>query len=152
MPELATWDSFYVIVGAAAGALIGLQFVVVTLIAERPRLREPSAGAAFATPNIVHFSTVLLLSALPRVPWRSITLPAILWGVVGAAGLAYTGVVARQIRTQTLYQPQFEEWMFHALLPLAGYATLAVSAFTAVFRAPETLFAVGAAALLLLFV
>jgi len=28
MSELAHWDSFYVIVGSAAGALIGLQFVV----------------------------------------------------------------------------------------------------------------------------
>lgn len=36
MSELARWGSFYVIVGSAAGALIGLQFVVLTLIAERP--------------------------------------------------------------------------------------------------------------------
>jgi len=36
MPELMEWDSFYIIVGSAAGALIGLQFVVMTLIAERP--------------------------------------------------------------------------------------------------------------------
>jgi hypothetical protein len=36
MSDLAAWDSFYVIVGSAAGALIGLQFVVVTLIAQRP--------------------------------------------------------------------------------------------------------------------
>ena len=36
MSELAGWDSFYVIVGSAAGALIGLHFVVMALIAERP--------------------------------------------------------------------------------------------------------------------
>ena len=39
MAELEHWDSFYVIVGAAAGALIGLQFVVMTLIAENPPKR-----------------------------------------------------------------------------------------------------------------
>lgn len=60
MSELAKWDSFYVIVGSAAGALIGLQFVVMTLIAERPRIRVPEAGAAFATPTIVHFGAALL--------------------------------------------------------------------------------------------
>ena len=38
MSELIDWNSFYVIVGSSAGALIGLQFVVLTLIAERPRL------------------------------------------------------------------------------------------------------------------
>ena len=30
MAELDKWDSFYIIVGPAAGALIGLQFVVLT--------------------------------------------------------------------------------------------------------------------------
>jgi len=34
--ELAEWEYFSVIVGAAVGALIGLQFVVLTLMAERP--------------------------------------------------------------------------------------------------------------------
>jgi hypothetical protein len=33
MHELAEWDSFYVILGSAAGALVGLQFVVITLLA-----------------------------------------------------------------------------------------------------------------------
>ena len=36
MSELAKWDSFYVIVGSAAGTLTGLQFVVITLFAQRP--------------------------------------------------------------------------------------------------------------------
>ena len=49
MPELTAWDSFYVIVGSAAGGLIGLQFVVMTLIAERPPLRAAEAGAGFFT-------------------------------------------------------------------------------------------------------
>src|SRR5690242_12666330 len=79
MSELEAWDSFYVIIGSAAGALIGLQFVVVTLVAERPALRATEAGAAFATPTIVHFSAVLLVSALIRVPWDSITPLAALW-------------------------------------------------------------------------
>lgn len=41
----------YVIVGSSAGALIGLQFVVMMLIAERPVLRAGEAGAAFGTPR-----------------------------------------------------------------------------------------------------
>ncbi len=40
MTELAQWDGFYVIVGSAAGALIGLQFVVLTLIADSPAARK----------------------------------------------------------------------------------------------------------------
>jgi hypothetical protein len=39
MTVLSGWGNFYVIVGSAAGALIGLQFVVMTLIADRPPQR-----------------------------------------------------------------------------------------------------------------
>src|ERR1700759_4672310 len=98
MSKLDGWDIFYVIVGSAAGALIGLQFVVITLIAERPPLRSAEASAAFATPTIVHFGTTLLLSALQRVPWPSISLAATLWGLIGLSGVAYTLIVARRMR------------------------------------------------------
>jgi hypothetical protein len=58
------WENFYVIVGSSAGALIGLQFVVITLIADMPIARsDAQAGGAFATPSVVHFGVVLLLSA-----------------------------------------------------------------------------------------
>ncbi len=152
MSELAEWDSFYVIVGSAAGALIGLQFVVVTLIADKPRLRVAEAGAAFATPTIVHFGAALLLSALLRAPWQAITLAAALWGLMGLSGLAYAVIVARRMRVQVAYQPEFEDWLFHVLLPLAAYAMLALSAFAAPSHTREALFGVGAAALLLLFI
>jgi len=60
MSDLAEWDSFYVILGSAAGALIGLQFVVMTLIAQRPPLRAAEAAPAFLTPTIVHFGAAFL--------------------------------------------------------------------------------------------
>ena len=80
MPELAAWDSFFVMIGSAAGALIGLQFVVVTLVADKPLLRVAEAGAAFATPTIVHFGAALLLSALLLVSWQSIIIAAAVLG------------------------------------------------------------------------
>jgi hypothetical protein len=152
MSELDEWDSFYVIVGPAAGALIGLQFVVMTLIAERPPIRAAEAGAAFATPTIIHFGAVLLLSALLRAPWPTITPAAVLWGVMGLSGAVYAAIVARRMRKQAVYQPQFEDWLFHVLLPMAAYAILALSAFAATWQTRQALFGVGVAALLLLFI
>ena len=35
MTELAGWEIVYVIVGSSAGALIGLQFVVITLLTKK---------------------------------------------------------------------------------------------------------------------
>jgi len=153
MTALAGWENFYVIVGSSAGALIGLQFVVITLIAGRPiSPGQAQAGDAFATPTIVHFGTVLLLSAALNAPWHGIGGPAILWTLLGLGGVAYAIIVTRRLRVQTVYQPQFEDWLFHALLPFAAYVTLAASAYAARAHAHEAMFGVAAAALLLLFI
>jgi hypothetical protein len=152
MSEFIEWNSFYVIVGSAAGALIGLQFVVMSLIASRPVLRTPEAGAAFATPSVVHFGVVLLLSAVASAPWRVVSAVAIFWGLVGVSGIVYAAIVTRRLKLQTAYHPVFEDWLFHALLPFAAYAMLAGSAFVAPSHARPALFIVGAATLVLLFV
>jgi len=151
MAPLIGWQNFYVIVGSSAGALIGLQFVVITLI---DRVSQPAAeaGAAFATPSVVHFGAVLSLSAIVSIPWNGITAAAVLWCLEGLCGFAYAAVVARRMRAQTAYRPVFEDWLFHALLPVAAYAMLAVSAFAAGPHCGEVLLCVGASALLLLFI
>jgi hypothetical protein len=149
MPGFAEWESFYVIVGAAAGALIGLQFVVMTLLADRPPAAD--AGAAYATPQIVHFSAVLLLSALVRAPWHGIAAAAVPWGLVGSCGFVYELIVTRRIGKQASYRPALEDWFFHVALPLAAYALVAVSAVAAFSYATEAQFALAAATLLLLF-
>jgi hypothetical protein len=153
MSPLEGWENFYVIVGSSAGALIGLQFVVLTLIAGRPIERgEAQAGEAFSTPSVVHFGVVLLLSAVLSAPWDGIGTLAVLWGLLGLIGIVYVAVVARRLRAQTVYKPVFEDWLFHVLLPIAAYAMLAGSSFVARVHARIALFIVGAAALLLLFV
>jgi hypothetical protein len=152
MIEIAKWDSFYVIVGSAAGALIGLQFVVLTLIAERPPTGLAEAGAAFGSPTIVHFGAVLFLSALLHAPWQTITIAAILWGLLGFGGVVYSVIVFRRMRKQFVYRPVFEDWLFHVLLPLFAYAILALSSFAASSHPHDALFAVGGGSLLLLFI
>lgn len=131
MNEFAEWDSFYLIIGGAAGALIGLQFVVLTLISDRGRNPTPEAGQAFSTPTVLHCSVVLFLAAFIRVPWPSITPPSIIGAIIGVAGVVYVIRIVRNIRSQQIYRPVFEDWLFHAILPLAAYLTLFVLAFVA---------------------
>jgi hypothetical protein len=152
MPELTEWNSFYVIVGSSAGALIGLQFVVLTLIAERARIRQPEATDAFATPSVVHFAIVLVLSAVLSAPWRTAEGVAVFAGVVGIAGIIYTLVVARRMRTQKVYRPVFEDWLFHVLLPLIAYALVGLSAWIVTQNIRKGLFFLGGATLVFLFV
>lgn len=147
------WENFYVIVGSSAGALIGLQFVVISLIAARPVTRGTAqVGGAFATPSVVHFSLVLLLSAIVSAPWDEVTLVAALWGFVGLCGVVYVGVVARRMRRQSAYRPVLEDWSFHFLLPFTAYTLLAISAYAALYYLRPAFFLVGAAALVLLLI
>ena len=151
MSGFEEWESFYVIVGTAAAALIGLQFVVMTLIAERPRVATPEAGAAFASPTVVHFSAVLLLAAMLRVPWEAFTPPIVLWGLIGFAGVVYQIVVSRRMRRQSTYRPDFEDWLFHAGLPFVAYAILLGAALAAHSHEHEAHLGLATGVLLLLF-
>ena len=73
LSPLTQWESFYVIVGSSAGALTGLQFVVIALIAEAEAAVAVSSGMleirAFGTPTVVHFCAVLFISAVLSAPW-----------------------------------------------------------------------------------
>lgn len=152
MSLLTEWESFYVIVGSSAGALIGLQFVVLTLLAERPTARMPELSATFATPSVVHFVVVLGISAMMSAPWHETTALSFIWGFVGAAGILYQVNVARRMRGQKVYQPVFEDWLFHVLLPVACYAMLVVSAVITSAHTRIALFVIGFSTLLFLFV
>ena len=152
---LTGWANFFVIVGSSAGALIGLQFVVMALVADvastASEQQQRQAGEAFATPTIVHFGTVLLLSAVLTAPWPGIRGPVIVVTAIGLCGLIYSLFITRRMRRQTAYQPVFEDWLFHGLFPLTAYALLATSGYEASLHAHGSIFGVGAGALVLLF-
>jgi hypothetical protein len=153
MKVLDGWENFYSIVGSAAGALIGLQFVVMTLIAQMP-LKEGDARAvdAYTTPTVVHFGVVLLLSAVVCAPWQDIRPIAVLWGLLGVVGTVYVALVGRRLHSQSVYQPVFEDRLFHVWLPFTAYLILAASGWAVSFYPRPVRFLVGAVVLLLLYI
>jgi len=149
-PHLTDWESFYVIVGSSAAALTGLQFVVIALVADRG-LRSPAATSTFSTPNVVHLTAVLGLSAVQSAPWHSLALPLVTISVVGVAGCAYVISVVRAAKRQHEYKPVLEDKVFHWWLPFLAYATLAVClAFRG--HVDQLLFGIGFVALMLLLI
>jgi len=82
---------------------------------------------AFATPTIVHFGAALLLSAILNAPWHGVAGAAVVWGLLGLSGFVYEVIVTRRMQIQIAYTPEFEDWLFHVLLPFAAYTTLAGS-------------------------
>lgn len=145
------WETFYVIVGSSGGALIGLQFVVITLIAARPRPTMTGGLSAFATPTVVHLAGALVVSAIMRVPWPSATTLSVAVAVTGLVGLAYGAVVVRRTRRQTSYKPIWEDWLWYSVLPCASYAALVISGVLRT-RVEPRLFIIGATALGLLLI
>jgi hypothetical protein len=152
MTLLEGWENFYIIVGSSAGALIGLMFVVITLMADMPITKgNMQATGAFTTPSEIHFSVVLFLSAIISIPWSGTGIIAVFWGIVGLGGLGYLVIVIRRLVKQPVYRPVFEDWLFHVLLPLAAYALMAMAAGVAHTYEHQALFSVGVASLILLF-
>jgi len=144
------WETFYVIVGSSAGALTGLMFVVIALVADH-RGSERQLQA-FGTPTVVHFSAPLLLAAIVVAPWPGRAPIAIALAVFGAAGTVYMLLVVRRARQQTDYQPVLEDWLFHAALPLLAYVVVLAAALALARATTLPLFAIGGAATLLLFI
>lgn len=147
----SAWENFYVIVGSSGGALIGLQFVVITLVAARPGPTMSGGLSAFATPTVVHFAGALVVSAIMSVPWPSAAALSIAVAIAGLVGLAYGAVIVRRTRRQTSYEPIWEDWLWYSVLPCICYAALAISGLLPT-PGESRLFVIGAAALGLLLI
>ena len=150
VPLFAAWESFYVIIGSSAAALMGLQFVVMVLGAEIDDRATVHTTRAFGTPTIVHFGAALLNSAILSAPWRRFSSAAIAMGVFGSVGVIYTLFVVRHARRQTAYVPVLEDWIWHTILPALAYAALLSSGIVLPCNPGPSLFVIGAATLLLL--
>lgn len=156
MPEAAVsplviWGSFCTIIGSAAAALTGLMFVVITLIAGTER-RSGDGIAAFGTPNVVHFCSALLIAVALSAPWPKLWQASLLLGLAGLAGVVYIGVIFRRARRQTDYEPVFEDWLWHIILPLISYTGLVVAAILLTAWPEPALFGVATVAVLFLFI
>ena len=150
---LRAWEGFYVIVGTSAGALTGLQFVVLALISEAGMLRGSGAAlAAFASPNVVHFCAALLISGIASAPWHDPGPLGAVLALTGGIGIVYSVAVLRRARRQTEYRPVLEDWMWHAALPILAYAALTLAGVQLSADSESAPFVIGGVTLLLVFI
>lgn len=149
--DLARWQNFYVIVGSSAGALTGLQFVVIALVAQAQAARTMIEIRAFGTPTVVHFCVSLLISAIMCAPWPTLSGLALALGGCGVAGAIYIITIIKHARRVTAYIPDKADWIWYVVLPLIAYGLLATTAIYLPQHLFAALFMVAATALLLLF-
>ncbi|HWJ12267.1 MAG TPA: hypothetical protein VNS10_00920 [Gemmatimonadaceae bacterium] len=149
---LSGWESFYVIVGSSGAALIGLQFVVIVLIADVRIEGSGDSIAAFGTPTVMHFASALAVSAVMSAPWGGLTGVRTALGLAALAGLWFVVRAMIRARRQQSYKPVLEDWIWHTLLPLVAYSIILIAAILAELHTLGAFFAVATAALGLLFI
>jgi hypothetical protein len=149
---LVAWESFYVIVGSSGAALTGLQFVVMALVADSQKPATSREIDTFGTPTIVHFCAVLLISAILSAPWQGLSSVRLVLGTCALVGVVYGIIVLRRAGAQMSYKPVWEDWVWHAVLPLIAYTLLLISSLLIRSYPQRTLFTIAAVPLLLLFV
>jgi hypothetical protein len=149
-PLLTPWQNFYVISGTSAGALTGLQFVVMALLAQSRTARMPEIRA-FGSPTVVHFCAALLISGIMSAPWPTLSGVETALAACGALGLIYGVTVVKRTKQQSGYKPDREDWFWYAALPLFAYAALLMAAILPASDHTMALFLIAAITLVLIF-
>ena len=125
------WSDFYLVVGGAAAVLLGLIFVVVTLMHDRPRSAVLYGSRLYMGPIVLHMCFVLVLSAAAVTPGMSshvfaaIAVVVAFWGV--ARGVYSTRGLTR-LRKIGEDEVHWTDVWYYGLVPLALYVALAAVA------------------------
>lgn len=147
------WETFYLMLGGSAAALIGMMFVVVTLTAEISVDQINRGTTIYHNPTIFHLGVVLAISAVTMVPEHLIAVEAWVIALVGLGGLVYSGAtLARMFEDYSFYRATISDKILYGVLPGLLYLLMAAGA-AAILRAPEIAAEIiGTATLLLLLV
>jgi hypothetical protein len=121
------WDSFFLLIGGAAGGLIGLLFIVVTLIRGGDTGLKLRGASVFMTPTVAHLAMVLTLSALATAPGLPPTAAGVVFGACALTCLGFTGRALVMLVTQSVQATHWSDIWGYGVAPFAASLALAVS-------------------------
>jgi hypothetical protein len=130
------WDDFYLLIGGAAGALIGLLFIVVTLIRGGEGGLQLRGASVFMTPTVAHLAMVLTLSALATAPKVSGPADGAIFLAGAVACLGFTGRAFIMLARGAVRSTHWSDLWGYGVAPFAASLVLAASAATT-WVAPE---------------
>jgi hypothetical protein len=120
------WDEFFLLAGSAAAVLIGLIFVVISLMSDRPRSSVLAGTRLYMGPVVLMVSFVLALSAAALVPGIGSRWYAALTAVIAVWGLA-RGLISFVGLRRLLGEEREVHWTdlwFYGAIPSALYVAL----------------------------
>ena len=117
------WGEFYLLVGSAAAVLIGLIFVVISLMQDRSRSTVLAGSRLYMGPIVLGVSFVLVLSAaaltpgIGRAEFAAIAAAVALWGIVRGA-MSISGIAGLKDEVH------WTDIWFYGVMPSLLYAGL----------------------------
>src|ERR1700685_735078 len=90
---LSEWHAFFLVMGAAAGTLIGSMFIVVSIGSGLVK-GGTLASRIYVTPTIIHLAFVLMACAFVLIPTLT---PLRLGAAAGVAGIVFLAYAARNV-------------------------------------------------------
>lgn len=123
------WENFFLMVGGAAAVLIGLIFVVISLMGDRPRDSVLAGSRLYMGPIVLGVSFVLAMSAAALTPgitrsaFAGITTIIATWGLVRAVMSAWGIARLNRIGDEKVH---WTDVWFYGVFPVLTYLALAV--------------------------
>jgi hypothetical protein len=121
------WHEFYLLIGSAAAVLIGLIFVVISLMQDRSRSSVLAGSRLYMGPIVLGVSFVLVLSAAALMPGMTRERFAAITGVVALWGLV-RGLMSLAGIARLKGEVHWTDVWFYGLLPSLVYLALGIVA------------------------
>lgn len=147
------WGEFFLLAGSAAAVLIGLIFVVVTLMRDRPRSSVLTGSKLYMGPIVLHVTFTLVLSAAALAHGITPAEFAIVAGAIAIWGFVRGVFVTTGIRALTGEDaPHWTDAWCYGVIPTALYLLLGGVALGFWYEQPWAMHGVAALIIALLLV
>jgi hypothetical protein len=143
---LTEWHDFFIVLGAAAGTLIGSMFVVVSIASGMIR-GGALTSRIFVTPTIIHLAFVLLSCAFTLMPSLDRLSFGAGTGVAGIVFLAYAGRNMFHIGRRRAVE--WSDHLWYGIVPLLAYLLTVIGAILVLKATPGAVEVLGVALALL---
>ena len=119
---LSEWHDFFILLGTAAGTLVGLLFVAASVGSGVVTLDRRAPLRVFFSATVVHFSSVLAASLITLLPLASWSLLGAMVLACGLVGLVYSGLALRDaMRDGLITNIDWEDRTWYGVLPFLTY-------------------------------
>jgi hypothetical protein len=119
---MAEWHDFFVLLGTAAGTLVGLLFVAASVSSGVFTLERRAPLRMFLTATVVHFGSVLAVSLIMLLPLTSWLMLGVVVLICGLVGLGYSGLAVRDsVHDGLITTIDWEDRTWYGILPFLAY-------------------------------